>query len=150
MWCIACSHVWGVQVLRHADCTFWQLFMCCERVIMLSKPFMLEFNKMPLKFRGIVLVFVQHNCGSLLPSNAVWRHRSRSTLTYVMACCLTAWSHLPEPMLTSHKPQWHSLEGNFTRYMSHQSLKWALKIADQYSKFHLDLPGANEFIYQQR
>ena len=30
---------------------------------------------------------------SLWPSNAIWQHRSRSTLTQVMACCLTAPSH---------------------------------------------------------
>ena len=30
---------------------------------------------------------------SLWPSNAMWRHRSGSTLAQVMACCLTAPSH---------------------------------------------------------
>ena len=30
---------------------------------------------------------------SLWPGDAIWRHRSRSTLVQVMACCLTAPSH---------------------------------------------------------
>ena len=30
---------------------------------------------------------------SLMPSEAIWRHRSGSTLAQVMACCLTAPSH---------------------------------------------------------
>ena len=30
---------------------------------------------------------------SLGPSDAIWRHRSGSTLTHVLACCLTAPSH---------------------------------------------------------
>ena len=38
---------------------------------------------------------------SLRPSDAIWRHRSVSTLAQVMACCLT--KPLPEPMLTYHQ-----------------------------------------------
>ena len=41
---------------------------------------------------------------SLRPSNAIWRHRSGSTLAQVMACCLTAPSHYLNPMLTYHLP----------------------------------------------
>ena len=34
-----------------------------------------------------------HWVNSLRPSDAIWRHRSGSTLVQVMACCLTALSH---------------------------------------------------------
>ena len=42
----------------------------------------------------------QHNyscqwLNSLRPSDAIWQHRSGSTLAQVMACCLTAPSHNP-------------------------------------------------------
>ena len=41
-------------------------------------------------FFSIVMEFV-HN--SLWPSDAIWQHKSESTLAHVMACCLTAPSH---------------------------------------------------------
>ena len=53
---------------------------------------------------------------SLGPSDAIWRHRSGSTLAQVMACCLTAPSHyLTQCWLIISKAQWHSSEGNFIR-----------------------------------
>ena len=50
---------------------------------------------------------------SLWPSDAIWRHRSGSTLAQVMACCLTAPSHyLNQCWLTISKVHaWHSPEG---------------------------------------
>ena len=54
---------------------------------------------------------------SLWPNDAIWRHRSGSTLAQVMACCLTAPSHhLNQCWLIISKIQLHSSEGNFTRY----------------------------------
>ena len=42
-------------------------------------------------------------CFNLLwPSDAMWQHRSGSTLAQVMTCCLIVPSHLPEPVLTNH------------------------------------------------
>ena len=53
---------------------------------------------------------------SLWPSDAIWRHRSGSTLALVMACCLKAPSHyLNQCWLIVSKVQWHSSEGNFTK-----------------------------------
>ena len=53
---------------------------------------------------------------SLRPSDAIWRHRSGSTLAQVMACCLTAPSHyLNQCWLIISKIQWYSSEGNVTR-----------------------------------
>ena len=53
---------------------------------------------------------------SLGPSDAIWQHRSRSTLVQVMACCLMAPTHyLNQCWLIFSKVQWHSVEGNLTR-----------------------------------
>ena len=52
------------------------------------------------------------------PSDAIWRHRSESSLTQVMAWCLTApSSYLNQCWFISSMVQWHSSEGNFTRDM---------------------------------
>ena len=61
---------------------------------------------------------------SLWPSDATWCHGSGSSLAQVMACCLTAPSHyLNQYCFLISKVHWHSHEGNFTRYLSHKSLK---------------------------
>ena len=53
---------------------------------------------------------------SLWRNDAIWRHRSRSTLAQVMAWCRQAPSHyLNQCWLISSKVQWHSVEGNLTR-----------------------------------
>ena len=55
------------------------------------------------------------------PSDAIWRQRSGSTLTQVMACCLTAPNHyLNQCWLIASEIQLHSSDGNFTRD-THQS-----------------------------
>ena len=52
---------------------------------------------------------------SLWPSDAIWEHRTGSTMAQVMACCLTAPSHyLNQCWLIISEVQWHSSEGNFT------------------------------------
>ena len=56
---------------------------------------------------------------SLRPSDAIWRHRSGSTLAQVMACCLTAPSHyLNQCWLIVSEVQWQSPGSNFTRDIS--------------------------------
>ena len=63
---------------------------------------------------GVSIVVLLFN--SLRPSDAIWRHRSGSTLAQVMACCLTAPSHyLNQCWLIISKVLWHSSEGNFIR-----------------------------------
>ena len=53
---------------------------------------------------------------SLWPNDAIWRHRTCSTLAQVMACCLTAPSHyLNQCWLIISKVQWHSSGSHFTR-----------------------------------
>ena len=55
--------------------------------------------------------------------------RSESTLAQVLACCLTAPSHyLNQCWLNISNVPGHSSESNFTRHISHQSLKISLKI----------------------
>ena len=59
---------------------------------------------------------------SLWPSGAMKQQRSGSTLTQVMACCLTAPSHyLNQCWLIISEVKWHSFESNIMRYLSHQS-----------------------------
>ena len=82
---------------------------------------------------------------SLRPSDAIWRHRSGSTLAQVMACCLTPPSHyLNQCWFIISKVQWHSdsSEGNFIRDTSASITKDSLNIT--YLKLNWNLPGANE------
>ena len=58
---------------------------------------------------------ISTHCG--LASDAIWQHKSRSTLAKVMACCLMA---LPQTMLTHH--HW-GFCGNHFRPISHEGLK---------------------------
>ena len=56
---------------------------------------------------------------SLWPGDAIWRHRSVSTLVQVMACCLMAPSHyLNQYWLIKSRNEWHSFEVNYTRITS--------------------------------
>ena len=60
--------------------------------------------------------FSTRKMNSLWPSDTIWRHKSRSTLAQVMACCLMAPSHyLNQCWLIIIKVWWHSSEGNFMR-----------------------------------
>ena len=52
----------------------------------------------------------------LQPTDAIWQHRSGSTLARVMAWCLRAPSHyMNHFFFTISEIHWHSSEGNFTR-----------------------------------
>ena len=56
------------------------------------------------------------NINSLWPSDAIWQHRSWSTLAQVMACCLAAPSHyLNQCWFIVSADQWPLSKGNFTR-----------------------------------
>ena len=56
---------------------------------------------------------------SLWPCDAMWRHRSGSTLAHVIACCLTAPSHyLNQCWLIISQVLWHSSKGSFPRNTS--------------------------------
>ena len=79
---------------------------------------------------------------SLGPNDAICWQRSGSTLAQVMACCLTTPSHyLNQCWLSIRKVQWYSYEDNFRSDIS-PITEISLKII--YTKFHWNLPGANE------
>ena len=82
------------------------------------------------------------SCNSGRHNDAIWRHRCRSVLVQVMACCLTAPSHyLKQSWLISSKVRLHS--STFWQVITHPSItKISLKITQL--KFHINLPGANE------
>ena len=59
--------------------------------------------------------FSRIHFNSLYPSDTIWRHRSRSTLTRLMACCLMAPSHYPNQCwLIISEVLWHSRWSSFT------------------------------------
>ena len=64
---------------------------------------------------AIAALFEISYLNSLRPSDAIWRHRSGSTLAQVMGCCLTTPSHHLNQCWLISKAQWHSADGNFTR-----------------------------------
>ena len=71
-----------------------------------------------------VLPWSKSLLNSLRPSDAIWRHRSGSTLAHVMACCLTAPSHyLNKCWLMISEVMWHSPDSNFIENI-YLSLKW--------------------------
>ena len=67
-----------------------------------------HWTMMPYGITGPQLV------NSLWPSDAIWRHRSGSTLAQVMACCLTAPSQYLIQLVIG-QVQWQAPGGNFTR-----------------------------------
>ena len=85
---------------------------------------------------------------SLWQNDAIWRHRSGSILSQVMACCLMAPSHnLNQYSLIFNKVPWHSSEGIMIR-RSEDISKTKLKIAflltlDVRGLSYLGLPRSN-------
>ena len=104
-------HRWMVLALGYTQVTrlyFWgdgQLRVC-------------KYNVWELFWNGPLRVFLHQivTLNSFRPSDAMWRHRSGSTLAQVMACCLTTPSHyLNQCWVIISKVQWHPSESNFTR-----------------------------------
>ena len=82
---------------------------------------------------------------SLWPSDYIWRHRSWSTLSQVIACCLTAPSHfLKQCWLTSVRSRDNQQREISLEIPQPSVTKMRLKIA--YLKSHWNPPGANEFM----
>ena len=70
---------------------------------------------------------------SLWPSDAIWWHRSRSTLAQVMAWWLTTTKPLPQPILTYHKWSfvvftWQQIYWRHSRYELRNFENYTLKI----------------------
>ena len=97
-----------------------------------------------LKFQTSWSPFYQvSNSNSLWPSDAIRRHRSRSTLVQVMAWCRQAPSHyLNQCCLSSVRSsdiQWKAISLKVV-----QSLITKIGLKITYLKFHSNLKGANE------
>ena len=76
---------------------------------------------------------------TLWPNDAIWGHRSGSTLAQVMACCLTAPSHyLNQCWLIISKVLWHSSEDIIIRRFEDTNEK--SKIEDYIFKITLRSP----------
>ena len=90
----------------------------------------------------------------LWPSDAIWRHRSGSTLAQVMACCLMALSHyLNQCWLTISKVPWHSPEGISIRSSADTCQRnkienWIFEIASRFPRGQwINPPGAEACIF---
>ena len=94
----------------------WYFMMSC-----VSSQFKLKIsgNRTKISVQSYPLEEVNLTHCGLVSSDAIWQQRSGSTLTQVMACCLTAPSHyLKQCWLIISKVHWHVHEGNFTRDIS--------------------------------
>ena len=86
---------------------------------------------------------------SLWHSDAIWRQRSGSTLTQVMACCLTAPSHyLNQCWLIVMKSNDIHIKAISQEMLEPSITKICLKI--KYLKFYENFPGANELTINSR
>ena len=82
---------------------------------------------------------------SLWPSDAIWEHRTRSTLAQVMACCLTAPSHyLSQCWFTMNETR-HTFQGNVYLNTQDSNPQAGFGIYTFKSQLH---PPANNELYQ--
>ena len=80
--------------------------------------------------------------------DAIWHHKSGSTLAQIMACCLTAPSHyLNQCWLILSEVLWHLLERNFTGGALAIILFYVFELNLQQLLPYL--PGANELIWKR-
>ena len=105
---------------------------------------LLRFNSHDLtEIMALIFLCCSHSSrfNSLWPSDAIWRHRSWSTLVQVMACRLTAPNHyLNQCCLIVSTDHWRLSEGNITRDAPAINHKIQLQFAR--IKFLSNLPGA--------
>ena len=74
-----------------------------------------QINFIDLYLRLFSYFFIKFKTHYSLYSDAIWRHRSGSTVVQEMACCLMATSNqLNKSWLTTNGIQWRSHERNFT------------------------------------
>ena len=84
---------------------------CCKILINVQR-FVLK----KIHFKIASILFLPQCINLLWPSDAMWWHRTGSTLARVMACCLVAPSHyLNQCWLTISKVPCHSSEGIIIR-----------------------------------
>ena len=105
----------------------FQLSLACCRITYLKSDKKLTLVDEILSF-CIFMLFVQfRGLNSLWPSDAIWWHRSWSTLVQVMACCLTAPSHYLNQcwLIVKYGPVTFIYGQLHQKYPSHQSWKSA-------------------------
>ena len=77
---------------------------------------------------------------SLWPNDAIWWHRSRSTLAQAVACCLTASSHSPNQCwFISNGVLWDFPDNDCTRQAQDE-----INLKSILLRFHSNHKGANE------
>ena len=95
---------------------------------------------------GRIVSFSMASFNSLWPIDAIWRQRSGSTLTQVMAFCLPAPSHyLNQCWLIICEVQRHHIRTISLEMPQPSITKICLKIT--YLKFHSNFSGANELTH---
>ena len=112
------AHLWGCT--GKIWVSFWELkvgfmFICCHSSAVFN--IILYWTTQLYIWKSVPqFATVGNHLNSLRPSDAIWRHRSGSTLAQVMACCLMEPSHyLNQYWLIITNIQFHSSDGNFTR-----------------------------------
>ena len=114
---LALSH-WYIYIYISASMSWPMWTSTCITIWRIEKKF--QFQHHEFKWRLDTYSTPNHYLyhywfNSLRLSDAIWRHRSRTTLAQVMACCLTAPSHyLNQCWLIATKVYWYSSEDNFT------------------------------------
>ena len=91
------------------------------------------------------LIVFSYEFNSLWPSDAIWCHKTWSTLVQVVGCCLTAPNHyLNRCWLNPNEVLWPSPESNFT--LSVQATVIYNEFENYILKLLPHLPGAHEKI----
>ena len=98
--------------------TAWCQTYCVQKVMKEQAIYMVDTRRLLRNIEGS-LWNMTYLINLLGPCNTIWRQRSRSTLTQVMACCLMAPSHyLNQCWLMISEVLWHSPDSNLTEYTS--------------------------------
>ena len=129
---VLCNDVIMMDPKWYEFCYFWRcghnlksvilkLILCINTLNASSKLLLSERPNLDWWFSSNTVQrdLISDNSVSILikgPSDAIWQHRSGSTLAHVMACCLMAPSHyLNQCWQNISEVLWHSPEGDFTR-----------------------------------
>ena len=96
--------------------------LCCIKYISKHRKLKLQTDNRTCwhlkeeKASDILFLRKPDRLNTLWLNDAIWRHRSESTLAHVMACCLVAPSHyLNQCGLITGEVLWHFVEGNCIR-----------------------------------
>ena len=145
--CICVTWIWSslsMQMIQHLmvpshqqeDCWQWSLLLFHCNFCWLDDAMIQNTVYLILSIWLRFMLSYQYGCGylkepwcmSLWPSDAIWWHRSWSTLARVMACCLMAPSHyLSQCWFIIKCVLWHSPESNFTKSAHEINLQHVLR-----------------------